>query len=107
MKKNDSFKDYVLDQLQDVSGITARPMFGGYGLYRESVFFGIIFKGRLFFKTDERTRVPYRERGMKPFRPTPRQTLKNYFEVPVDAVEEPDELARWAKDAIDCCRGGN
>jgi len=107
MKKNDSFTDYVLDQLKDIGSVTAKPMFGGYGLYRGVVFFGIIFKGRLFFKTDGKTRTPYFERGMKPFRPTPRQTLKNYFEVPVDAVEEPDELARWAREAINCCRGGN
>ena len=30
--KTDSFKDFVLDQLSDLRGVTCRAMFGGYGL---------------------------------------------------------------------------
>jgi DNA transformation protein len=36
---------------------------------------------------------------MKSFRPNPRQTLKNYFEVPIDVVEDGGELVRWARRA--------
>ncbi len=82
-------------------------MFGGHGLYRGGTFFGIIFKGRLYFKTNNTTRTDYVERGMKSFRPNPGQTLKNYFEVPADILEEPDRLAAWAQDAIHGCRQDN
>jgi DNA transformation protein len=94
--KPDGFKDFVLDQLADLRGVTARAMFGGYGLYQRGVFFGIIHKGRLYFKTDERTRGLYREQGMTPFRPTAKQTLKNYYEVPVDAIEDCETLSELA-----------
>ena len=34
--KQDGFKDYVLDQLADLRGVTCRAMFGGYGLYQHA-----------------------------------------------------------------------
>lgn len=74
-------------------------MFGGWGLYRDRAFFGIIFKGRLYFKTDAASRRAYVERGMEPFRPSATQTLKTYYEVPADVLEEPEELVAWAERA--------
>jgi len=98
--KSDSFVDYVLDQLHEVGTVQCRPMFGGFGLYARGKFFGIIFKGRLYFKTSEATRASYASRGMKPFRPGKNQELKSYYEVPADVVENAGELARWAAEAI-------
>ncbi len=92
----DSFVDYVLDQLHGLGAVRARAMFGGYGLYHGDAFFGIIHDGRLFFKTSDATRPEYEERGMGPFRPNPGQTLKSYYEVPVDVLEDDEELAHWA-----------
>ena len=74
-------------------------MFGGYGLYRGETFFGILFRGRLYFRTDEQSRAEYLERGMQPFQPNERMTLKSYYEVPADVVEDRDLLAMWAERA--------
>lgn len=90
--KHDGFKDFVLDQLSDLPGLTSRTMFGGYGLYQRDTFFGVIHRGRLYFKTDLATALRYRDRGMKPFEPTSAQTLKHYYEVPVEVLESSDEL---------------
>jgi DNA transformation protein len=100
--KDESFKDYVLDQLQYLDDVEARRMFGGYGLYQDETFFGIIHKGKLFFKVDEATVREYRRRKMKPFRPNAKQTLKSYYQVPADIVEDADELREWAKRAVHC-----
>lgn len=97
--KTGTFKDFVLDQLDGLRGVTCRAMFGGYGLYRSEVFFGIIHKSRLYFKTDEAGREAYRARGMKPFRPNAKQTLKTYYEVPVEIVEDQERLTEWAMQA--------
>ena len=53
--KDDSFKNFVLDQLQELDDVEARRMFGGYGLYQDETFFGIVHKGGLYFKIDEKT----------------------------------------------------
>ena len=102
--RDESFKDFVLDQLQDLDGVNARRMFGGYGLYRDETFFGILHKGKLYFKVDESTVGEYRRRKMKPFRPNPKQTLKNYYQVPVEIIEDGDRLGAWAEVAIRCQR---
>ncbi|MEX0806401.1 MAG: TfoX/Sxy family protein [Candidatus Binatia bacterium] len=100
--KDESFKDFVLDQLHELDEIEARRMFGGFGLYRDETFFGIVHKGRLYLKIDESTVGEYRRRKMKPFRPNAKQTLKSYYQVPVDIIEDADELAAWAVQAIQC-----
>ncbi len=99
--KDDSFKDFVLDQLRNLRGVTCRAMFGGFGLYQGEVFFGIIHQGRLYFKTNERTRPSYMKKGMKPFRPNAKQTLKTYYEVPVEVIEDQEKLTTWARQAAD------
>ena len=101
-KKDESFKDFVLDQLRDLDNLEARQMFGGFGLYQDEMFFGIVSQGRLFFKIDDSTVVEYRKRRMKPFRPSSKQTLKSYYQVPVDIIEDADQLAAWSHRAILC-----
>lgn len=99
--KSDGFKDFILDQLADLRGVRVRAMFGGYGLYRHTDFFGIVHKGRLYFKISERTLARYKAYGMKPFRPNPKQTLKSFYEVPVEIIEDVEALTQWAIDAAE------
>ena len=99
--KADSFKDFVLDQLREMSGLEARAMFGGFGLYSGGKIFGILFKGRLYFKTGDATRGTYLERGMKPFRPNVKQRLNSYYEVPADVLEDATQLVAWARGAAE------
>ena len=98
MKKSDSFRDFVSEQLGEE--VRVRPMFGGYGLYEGIVFFGIVFDGRLYFKTDDTTRAQYEEWGSEPFQPNSKQTLKNYFEVPVEIIEDAPRLNELAIAAV-------
>jgi DNA transformation protein and related proteins len=98
-KKENTFRDFVLDQLRSLRGIACRPMFGGYGLYLGADFFGILYEGRLYFKTDETTREKYRSRGKGPFAPGEKQVLKSYYEVPEEIVEDDERLADWAREA--------
>lgn len=98
-KQNDGFTDFVLDQLSGLNGVTCRAMFGGHGLYCGRVFFGIVHKGRLYFKTNATTAPRYREREMTPFRPSAKQALNSYYEVPVDILENAEELTIWAQQA--------
>ena len=102
--KRDSFKEFVLDQLAGMESVTCRAMFGGFGLYYYEIFFGILYKGRLYFKTNAQTRPAYEEHGMKPFRYSDKQTLKNYYEVPPDILENEEELVIWGQKAAQFAR---
>ena len=105
---DNSFVAYVLDQLGEVEGLGCRAMFGGHGLYRGPTFFGIVFDGRVYLKTDDATGREYVRRGMTPFRPSDRQLLKTYYEVPADVLEDRGRFTAWAEAAAGCAdrRGG-
>lgn len=91
-----------MDQLRDLDDVDARQMFGGFGLYQDETFFGIIHKGRLYFKVGQSTVGVYREHKMKPFRPNAKQTLKSYYQVPLEILEDAQRLSEWAAQAIRC-----
>lgn len=95
----DSIAD-ILDRLSDLGEVTARPLFGGHGIYWRGTIFAIAYAGRLYFKVDERSKGDYLARAMGPFRPNDRQTLKSYFEVPPDVLDDPEALLSWAGEAI-------
>jgi DNA transformation protein len=96
----DDFLQFVIDQLEHLPGVRARRMFGAYGLYQRDDFFAIVDSGKLYFRTDDDSRLEYERRGMKPFAATPKQVLKNYFEVPVDVLEDDSLLCEWAATAV-------
>jgi DNA transformation protein len=104
---NDSFKDFVLDQLSVLPGVRARAMFGGHGIYQDDYFFAILLDGRLYLKTDARSRRDFEERGMQPFTyAKARRTIAiHYFEVSSDMLEDRRELVRWAQRAVAASEG--
>lgn len=97
-KKDDSFKDFVADALAGLDGLRIRPMFGGQGLYLKDDFFGMAWKGKLYFRADDETRPEYVRRGSEAFQVTMRgKTMTmQYWSVPAEILEDHEELARWA-----------
>ena len=88
----DSFLDFVIEQLAALNRLHSKRMFGGYGLYYGEHFFGIVFAGRLYFKTHPDTLPEYLALQMPVFAPTEKQVLRNYREVPVDILEDGERL---------------
>ena len=50
MATDQKFVDFVLGQLQTVKNVTAKKMFGEYGVYSSGKIFGVICDNRLFIK---------------------------------------------------------
>jgi DNA transformation protein len=105
---DESFKEFVLDQLGALPDVRARAMFGAHGLYQGEHFFGILDEGRLFFKTDEQSQADYVARGMEPFtyESKGRVLTMSYYEVPPDVLENAPELVAWAQRAIQVAARG-
>lgn len=96
-----AFRAFVLDQFEELGDVEPRGMFGGVGLYRNGVFFGIIAADVLYLKVDDRTRPAYEAAGSPPFMPFPgRATSMHYYAVPVSVLESPADLSQWARRAI-------
>lgn len=95
-----SFRDYVVAQLEELDDVTPRAMFGGIGLYRSGVFFGIIAGDVLYFKVDDGNRRDFERRDAQPFRPYPDRPSTKYFAVPLDILESAHDLAVWARKSL-------
>jgi DNA transformation protein len=87
--------------------VTVKRMFGGAGIWRDGVMFGLIFDGAIFLKVDY-TSIPNFEReGSQPFVYTRaksrgrvgRHSL-SYWRLPERLYDDPDELAVWAGRAL-------
>jgi len=100
------FVDYIHDQLAGIGPFTVRTMFGGHGLYWRGLFFGLIAADTLYLRTDARNRDAYVTRGLAPFKPWEDRsvTLKAYYPVPEDILEDPDTAVAWARAAIDAAQ---
>jgi DNA transformation protein len=100
MAVSESYRDFVLEQLGRVTPVTGKSMFGGVGLYANGLFFALIAEDRLYFKVDDTTRTDFERLGMEPFRPFGEDSAMGYYEVPVDVVEDPAQLAPWMRQAL-------
>lgn len=97
-----SYRAFVLERLQRaLPDIRGRDMFGGVGFYAGTTFFALIGNDVLYFKVDERTRTEFESRGMRAFRPFGEGgEVMQYYEVPVDVIEDNDALREWASAAV-------
>lgn len=103
MPVSNAFRDFVVAQLEQVADdIRASRMFGAVGIYSGEYFFAVIDNDRLYFKVDAETRPKFEAEGMKPAEiVTGGQAVTlNYWEVPPGALEAPDELRPWVRDAL-------
>ena len=104
MATNSEFSRYLQDQFREFDGVDIRRMFGGSGLYRDDVMFGLVASDVLYLRTDDRNGGDFEARGMKPF--TYRHKNNKgpvempYSEIPDDVLDDPDILAEWAQKAF-------
>jgi DNA transformation protein len=97
-----AFLQYVLEQLARTGRVSSRRMFGGVGLYSDSVFFGLIDDDTLYLRVDESTRADYETRGGKAFRPfrDKPEVSMTYYSVPADVLDDAEQLVTWARRSV-------
>jgi DNA transformation protein len=97
---SEEFIRFVIDQLAGFGIILSKRMFGGAGLYRGGTMFALLAGDVLYFKVDDSNRADYEAQGSGPFRPyRDKKTVMSYYEVPVEIVENREELVAWAAKA--------
>lgn len=106
MPVSPSYRQFVLDSLERVAkGIRAKNMFGGVGIYAGELFFALIDDDTLYLKADAVTRPDFEARRMGPFRPFGEGgEVMQYYELPAELLEDPEELRGWVERAIEVAR---
>lgn len=104
MAVSPEYRAFVMELLEPLGGVEIRRMFGGAGLFRHGLMFGLISDERLYLKVDEMTRADFEARGAGPFtygRRDGERTITSYCELPEEFYDEPEEARRWAEKAIE------
>jgi DNA transformation protein len=105
MPVSDEYLIYVIDQLECIGPIQSRRMFGGAGLYFDGLFFALIADDILYFKVDDSNRPDFEAADMDTFKPFPdKPKVMQYYEVPIDVLENKSTLRQWAEKAVEVAR---
>jgi DNA transformation protein len=94
---------YLLDLLAPLGAVSARPMFGGVGLFLGGTMFGLIARGELFLKVGDTNRSDYEAAGEAPFSYETRKgphTIHSYWRCPPDLLDDTETFQAWARKAV-------
>lgn len=82
--------------------ISVRRMFGGAGLFSDGLMFGLVLRGDIFLKADEEKIPSLKTEGSHPFVYTSkrREVTLSYWRLPDRLLDDPDELALFARAAL-------
>jgi len=67
MADRSEFVDYLLDLMKSLGDVSARRMFGGYGIFRDGLMFGLVADDQLFIKADDICRQEFESLELPPF----------------------------------------
>ena len=105
MPRDNSFHEYIMNEVfQDIEGVTSKPMFGGWGIYRDGVFFALIADGELYFKVDDSNKAEYNKYDSKPFVYTGhkgKDVTMSYWLLPEWIMEDKNELVKWVGKSVE------
>ena len=106
MAVSEEFLNMITDQLSEFGEVEIKRMFGGIGLFHESLMFGKIGGDTFRLKVDDNNKKDYEEKGMTPYFSEKKKKGMPYWEVPADVLEDKTELATWARKSFDAAVRG-
>lgn len=100
MAKRSEFVEHVVETMRPFGAVEAKSMFGGWGLYRDGLFFALVAGEVLYFKVDDGNRAAFEAAGLEPFvygMKDGKKSIMSYRRAPDEALESPLEMAKWAR----------
>ena len=99
MPLSPGFSDYVVELLAGLGRVEARRMFGGAGLFRDGVMFGVPLNDVVYFRVDDALQADLKAQGSDPWVYTRNGEAREmgYWRMPETAVDDPDEAVDVAR----------
>jgi len=104
MAKRSEFVDWLLEELAPWRPVQARGMFGGFGLYVDTLFFGLVADDVLYLKGDAVNKPLFDAAGCEPFTygyKHGKTIALSYFRLPDSALDDGSELIDWARGSLE------
>ena len=99
--------EFLVELFAAFGPVTVRRMFSGSGVFADGLMIALVVDEVVYLKADD-SFVPLFEReGQAPFSYKTRdgkRTLNSYWRMPERLYDEPDELAEWARHALQAAR---
>lgn len=102
MASSADYGTFLEDLLAEFGPVQIRKMFGGAGVYADGVMFAILADDTLYLKADDGFAPDFAAEGKKPFTyhtKGRKPVAMSYWEVPDRLLDDPVELAVWARRA--------
>jgi len=99
-KTRNDFVEHVVETMREFGAVSAKPMFGGFGLYHEGLFFALIAEDMLYLKVDDENRAEFERAGLAPFVYVTKdgeRMAMSYHQAPPEALESPPMMTAWAR----------
>jgi DNA transformation protein and related proteins len=96
------YQEFILDLLRPLAPMPRR-MFSGVGLFHSGAMFALLVRDAMYLRVDEATRARFEQAGSGPFtysRAGREVSLSAYYLLPEELLDEPDEMLKWAREAI-------
>jgi len=93
------FIEFLQETFEHFGPITARKMFGGYGLYHDGLMFALVSDDTLYLKVDDENAVFFEELGLGPFEfnKNGKPVRMSYYQAPDVIMDDPEQAAIWAR----------
>jgi DNA transformation protein len=99
--------EHIAELFAAFGPVTVRRMFSGAGIFADGLMIALVVDGVIFLKADERTITQFEREGLGPFTYRTRngtRSLASYWRMPERLYDDPDELAGWAREAMEAAR---
>jgi DNA transformation protein len=96
----------IVELFSDFGRVSVRRMFGGAGIFADGLMIGLVSNGDIFLKADDESSPTFEREGLKPFTygAKRKRVVMPYWRMPERLLDDPDELAQWARAALGAAR---
>lgn len=94
---------FLQEAFADFGAITARKMFGGYGLYHQGLMFALVANDTLYLKADADNVCHFEVLQLLPFQFNKNGKLvkMSYYQAPDEIMDDAELAAKWAQRSFD------
>ena len=95
----DEYIEYLKEVFSGLGPICAKRMFGGYGLYFESLMFALVADNVVYLKADNENSSDFEALQLEKFRYEKSGKIMSisYYQAPDELFDDQDLAAQWAK----------
>lgn len=102
------FVENLEEVFAQFGSVSAKRMFGGYGIYHDNLMFGLVVDEVLYLKADDNSVDAFSKAGLQPFEyeKNGKKIKMAYYMAPEEIFDDPEIANEWAVRAFEAALRG-